>query len=73
MATCASRTCKNKIKRDSYSRDWCSRECRKEADLRRQAECNARRESRAGEVYIARRTMSDEPEVLGQPSAWRWK
>jgi hypothetical protein len=72
MATCASRTCKKKIKWDSYSRDWCSYQCRKEAEIRRRAECQARQDAKP-KGFIARRTMSDEPEVLGQPSAWRWK
>jgi hypothetical protein len=72
MAICASPPCRKKINRRSYSRDFCTARCWKKADIKRADACRARREAKP-KVYTVRRTMSDEPEVLGQPSAWRWK
>jgi hypothetical protein len=72
MATCALLGCRKKIKRDSYGRDWCSYRCWQKADIKRRDACRARRDAKP-KGFVARRTMSDEPEVLGQETVWRWK
>jgi hypothetical protein len=72
MEICASINCHEEINRRSYSRDFCTHQCWIEADTRRRNLQFALRAAKP-KTYKVRRTMSDEPEPLGQPSAWRWK
>jgi hypothetical protein len=72
MAICALLTCRKKIKRPgSFGRDWCSERCYKKAEAKLRDARRARQDAKP-KVYTVRRTMSDEPEVTGQPSPWRW-
>jgi hypothetical protein len=72
MEICASINCREEINRRSYSRDFCTHQCWVEADTRRSDLQYALRDARP-KGFKARRTMSDEPEPLGQPTVWRWK
>jgi hypothetical protein len=73
MATCAGAKCKNKLDANRVRRDWCSHECWDQGQDEMAAYLRRFRAENPKPLKLSR-TLSDEPEVLGQPVGWMpWK